>query len=179
MERVKVGKYKTVFQGELFTVKQAKAVFPDGRIKTFERVFRNPSVSVLAIDNKKRLLLNHEYRVHLKKYVWRLPSGRVDDNETPKHAARRELMEETGFDSKKIVLFNKNGPAQSYAHIHYTYLATNLIPKKLDAGEYEDITTIPTPLSKAYKMIVKGEIEGKEMAFTICQLYWNRKKALS
>ncbi|MEI7961650.1 MAG: NUDIX hydrolase [archaeon] len=176
MKRVKVGKYKTVFEGELFTIKQAKAVFPDGKTKTFECAYREPSVTILAIDNKKRLLLNREYRIHLKKYIWRLPAGRVDKGETPKRAARRELIEETGFDAKKITLFHKTKPMQSFHRIHYIYLATNLIPKKLDAGEFEDITTFSTPLSKVYKMVKNKEID--EGTIYLCRLYWERKKLL-
>jgi len=132
MDRVKVGEYKTVFQGKTFTIKQAKAIFPDGRTKIYEKATRNPSVAILALDGKNRLLLTKEYRGHLKKYVWRLRSGRVDKGETPLQAAKRELMEEIGYYPNKIKLFYKTEPAQSYEYIHFVYLATNLIQKQIN-----------------------------------------------
>ncbi|MFA5930691.1 MAG: NUDIX hydrolase [archaeon] len=178
MDRVKVSEYKTVFTGKTFTIKQAKATYPDGRIKTFEKASRLPSVAILALDQKNRLLLTREYRGHLKKYSLGLPAGRVEKDEKPVQAAKRELMEEIGYYPKKIKLFYKTKPAQSYEYIHYVFLATKLISKKLEANEYEDITTIPTTLSKAYNMVKKEEIKGKEIAYSICKLYWNRKKTL-
>ena len=178
MKHVKVGKWKTVFKGHTFTIKQAKAILPDGRVETYERAFRPPSVEILALDSKNRLLLNYEYRTHVKKYLWRLPAGRVEEGETPKHAARRELMEEAGFNAKKMKLFYKTKPAASYAYVHYIYLATKLEPKKLNASEYEDITVVPVSLPKAYKMVQNEEISGRETMRSICKLYWNRKKFL-
>jgi ADP-ribose pyrophosphatase len=178
MDRVKVGKYKTVFLGETFTIKQAKATFPDGKVKIFEKATRTPSVAILALDEKNRLLLTREYRWHLKKYVWRLPAGRVNEGEKPFQAAKRELMEEIGYYPKKIKLFYKTDPAQSYEYIHFVYLAANLFPRKLEVNEYEDITVIPTTITKAYKMVINEEIKGKDITHSICKLYWNKKKIL-
>jgi|GEM_PF-2057190 len=54
-KRVKVGKYKTVFKGAIFKIKQAKAIFPSGKIKIFEQASRLPTVTVLAIDAKRNI----------------------------------------------------------------------------------------------------------------------------
>jgi len=178
MKRIKVEKYKPVFEGKLFTIQQAKATLPNGKTEIFERACREPTVTILAIDSKKRLLLNYEYRTHLKKYIWRLPTGRVNKNEKPKQAARRELMEEAGFDAKNLTLFGKSIAGQSYHRIHYVYLATNLIPKRINADEGEDITIKPTTIQKAYKMVIKEQIKEQDIAYSICRLYWNRKKFL-
>ena len=105
-KRVKVGKYKTVFNGVIFKIKQAKAIFPSGKVKTFEQAVRPVSVTIMAIDNKGQLLLTREYRQKYKRYLWRLPAGRVEKNESPLKAAQRELREETGFKARKIKLFN-------------------------------------------------------------------------
>jgi ADP-ribose pyrophosphatase len=179
MKRIKVGEYNTVFQGKMFTIKQAEAVYPDGRVKVYEKASRPPSVAVFALDNKNRLLLLREYRSSSKKYVIGLPAGRVESNEKSIKAARRELMEEAGYDAKKIKLFYKTEPGQSYEYIHYVYLATKLVPKKIDSGEYEDTKVMPTTIPQAYKMVQKEQIKGKEIACGICKLYWNRKKILA
>jgi ADP-ribose pyrophosphatase len=36
-----------------------------------------------------------------KQYLWELPAGRLDPGETPLKAAKRELIEETGYRAKK------------------------------------------------------------------------------
>jgi len=177
-KHIRIGKYKTVFKGLTFTIKRAKAIMPSGEVKIYERALRPPSVNILAVDKKKRLLLINEYRPYQKKYLWGLPSGKVDKGEMPKHAAQRELMEEAGFKAKKLRLFYKTEPAASYEYINYIYLATDLEKHKLPYDEGEEITVIPTPLTKAYKMVIDGKLLGKQTAMSICKLYWGRKKYL-
>lgn len=173
-KRIKVGKYKTVFRGITFKIKHAKAVFPSGKIKIFEQAVRTPTVTILAIDNKGRLLLNREYRLKQKKYLWRLPAGRVDKEKSPIKAAQRELQEETGFKAKKIKLFHASESSQSLDWKKYSYIATGLMPARLEGDEDEDIKVVPVPIAKAFKMAVEGEIKNENMAYLIMKLYFLR-----
>src|SRR3989344_2547288 len=176
-KRVKVGKYKTVFNGVIFKIKQAKAIFPSGKVKTFEQAVRPVSVTIMAIDNKGQLLLTREYRQKYKRYLWRLPAGRVEKNESPLKAAQRELREETGFKARKIKLFNFSDMGQSLDWKRYTYLATELKPAPLAGDEDEDIKVIPTPIKKAFGMVLKSKIQSMDMAYLILKLY-NQKYGL-
>lgn len=177
-KHVKIGEWKKVFQGKLFTIEQAKVQLPDGRIDKYERAIRPPSVDIIAFDSKNRLLLNYEYRADAKKFLYGFPAGRIEDGETPKQAACRELMEEAGYYPKKIKLFYKTKPASTYSYISYTFIARDLTPKKLEGGEFEDIKTVRVSLSKAYQMVKKEQLTGRETMRAICKLYWNRKKLL-
>ncbi|KKW15607.1 MAG: NTP pyrophosphohydrolases including oxidative damage repair enzyme [Parcubacteria group bacterium GW2011_GWA2_50_10b] len=174
--RVKVGNYKTVFKGTIYEIKQAKAVFPSGKIKTFEIASRPPSVSILAFDHKRRLLLTREYRVKYKKYLWRIPAGRVDKGEQPIKAAQRELQEETGYKARNLKLFHFTDMGQSLDWKRYTYLATGLAKSPLNGDEDEDITVVPTTLPKAYKMVKQGKIKNEGMAYLIFKLYHQKIK---
>lgn len=176
VERIRVGRYKTVFKGRIFTVKQARAVLPDGSRRTYERAFRAPTVVILALDGKGRLLLTREYRLQQKRYLWRVPTGRVEPEENPRSAAQRELMEEAGFAAKGLRLFYRTGVTGSVEWIKYFYIATKLHKRKLDAGEYEDIKVVPTPLSKAYEMVVQGKIESESISLAIAKLYWRSQR---
>ena len=169
-KRVKVGKYKTVFRGIIFDVQQAIAVFPSGGIKTFEQAIRPPSVTVLAFDIEGKLLLTREYRHKYRRYLWRLPSGRVGKNEDPRIAAQRELREETGYKAKKLKLFHKTDMGQSLDWKRYTYLANGLIWAPLKGDEDEDITVFPTTLDNVLKMVKQGKIENESMAYLIIKL---------
>ncbi len=175
-KRIKVGKYRTVFKGIIFDIKQAKAEFPSGKIKTFELAVRPPSVTILAIDDKDRLFLTREYRQKYGRYLWRLPAGRVDKNEKPIKAAQRELQEETGYKAKKLKLFHMSGMGQSLDWKRYTYIATGLTHAPLLGDEDEDIKVIPTSLSKAYKLVKEGKVENEGMAYIIFKLYNQKKK---
>lgn len=175
-KRVRVGKYKTVFKGTIFDIQQAKAVFSNGKVKTFEKAIRLPTVILLAIDDKNRLLLAREYRINHKKYMLRLPAGRVDRGERPIDAAQRELQEETGFKAKKIKLFNHSLKGQSMEWEKYTYLATSLTRDRLHVDEDEDITIIPTSITKAFNMVLDGTIKDESMAYVIMKLYAQQKR---
>jgi ADP-ribose pyrophosphatase len=66
------------------------------------------SAVVMAVDDKKRILLVRQYRLPAERYLWELPAGRLDPGETPLQAARRELAEETGYKAhtwKKVASF--------------------------------------------------------------------------
>jgi 8-oxo-dGTP pyrophosphatase MutT (NUDIX family) len=175
-KRVKVGKYKTVFRGVTFEVKQAKAVFHSGKVKTFERAYRQPSVAVLAIDGKGRLLLNREYRTKYGGYRWRLFAGKVNKGEKPIVAAQRELREEAGVRAKKLKLFHVADSGQSLEWKRYTYVATGLTPAPLKGDEDEDITVVPASLNDAMKMVRAGKLENEFLSYLIFRLYNERKK---
>lgn len=175
-KRIKIGKYKTVFRGIIFTIKQAEVVFPSGQVKIFEQAVRPPSITILAIDTKENLLMTREYRPKYKKYLWRLPAGRVDKGESPLRAAQRELREEAGFKAKKMKLFHFTDMGQSLDWKRYTYLATGLTPAPLKGDEDEDITVVPTPIPKAFKMVLNGKIKNESMSYLILKLYNSQKK---
>lgn len=174
-KRIKVGKYKTVFKGVMFTIKQAKAVLPSGKIKILEQAVRPPTVTILAIDDKGRLLLTKEYRLKHKKYLWLLPSGKVDKGESPFKAAQRELQEETNFKAKKLKLFHITDSGQSLGWKMYAHVATGLIPAPLKGDEDENIKIVPTSISRAFKMVIDGEIEKENIAYLIMKLYYSKK----
>lgn len=61
-----------------------------------------PSIGVVVIDGDKVLLVRHKEAAQHITGTWGLPSGKVEDGETAKNAAIRELKEETGLDAKRI-----------------------------------------------------------------------------
>lgn len=56
---------------------------------------------MMPVDEKKRILLVRQYRLPAKQYLWELPAGRIDEGENALQAAKRELIEETGYRAKK------------------------------------------------------------------------------
>jgi ADP-ribose pyrophosphatase len=53
--------------------------------------------AIVAITEDRRVLAVRQYRPAVERYTIELPSGLVDPGETPGEAARRELLEETGY----------------------------------------------------------------------------------
>lgn len=175
-KRVKIGKFKTVFKGITFEVRQARTVLPSGRKVIFERAIRPSATRALAFDNKGRLLLVREFRPRQGKYLWGIPGGRIDKGETPRQATQRELQEEAGVKAKRLALFHFEDMSQSIEMKSYAYIATGLTPATLHADDGEDVIVVPTPLKKAVRMVLDGEINGKSLGYLILKLYALRKK---
>jgi len=58
--------------------------------------------AVVAITEDHRVLAVRQYRPAVERYTIELPAGMVDAGETPEDAARRELLEETGFEARDM-----------------------------------------------------------------------------
>jgi ADP-ribose pyrophosphatase len=67
-------------------------------------------VSVVALTSDDRLVLVRQFRPAVGRMTLELPSGHVEEGETPEHAARRELLEETGHEAENFQLLGNLSP---------------------------------------------------------------------
>jgi ADP-ribose pyrophosphatase len=98
---MKITKSKEVYKCGLFSVTEDEAVDAKTGFEIKRSVVRHAGSAVMmAVDEKKRILLVRQYRLPAEKYLWELPAGRLDPGEKPLQAAKRELIEETGYRAK-------------------------------------------------------------------------------
>jgi len=125
------------FKCSIFTITEDTAVEPGGYKAHRFVINHNGSAVMLAVDEKKRVLLVRQFRLAARTAMWELPAGRVDPGETPLKAAKRELIEETGYRArawKKVVsFFPSPGFLSEKMHI---FVATGLSAG--DAAPMED-----------------------------------------
>ncbi len=159
----------------LFRVTEEEATEPGGfHIK--RSIVRHKGLAVMmAVDDKKRVLLVRQFRLPAAKRLWELPAGKLDEGEKPLEAARRELKEETGYQArtwKKLVTF---WPSPGYVAEKMTiFLATRLTAGAAQPMDDERIECRWFTRKEIDKMIRKGKIEdGKTM---IGFLTWLRYK---
>src|SRR5580704_16889104 len=89
------------YKNDLFSVSEEHVVDPSGFKIRRAIVHHNGSAVMMAVDDRKRILLVRQYRLPAEGYLWELPAGRLDAGEKPLQAAKRELIEETGYRAKK------------------------------------------------------------------------------
>jgi ADP-ribose pyrophosphatase len=72
--------------------------FPDGREDVFDLTLDPEVVAILALTPEQRVLLAKQFRPGPSAVLYEVPGGRVETGEDPLAAARRELLEETGYE---------------------------------------------------------------------------------
>jgi ADP-ribose pyrophosphatase len=128
----------------------------------------NGSVVMLAVDERKNpadpdIILERQYRHAAGQFLIELPAGSRNPGEAPLAAARRELMEETGFRARRwtmlIRYFASPGFLGEWMQI---YLARDIREGTATPELDEHIEVLRVPLSKAMRMIADGKIhDGK------------------
>lgn len=136
-------------------------------------IHHSGSVVVLAVDDSTaipRVLLERQYRHAAKDFLWELPAGRIDPGENELRAAKRELIEETGYRAKQWRRILKFYASPGFvAETMAVYMATGLRPGEAEPEEDEIIQARMVPLPSAVKMVVNGTIRD---AKTISSVLW-------
>lgn len=89
------------FKGKIWDIKRESFEY-NGGLLTREFVAHPGAVAVLALDELERVLLIRQYRHPVRSYLWEIPAGLTDiPGESRLAAAKRELMEETGYVAKQ------------------------------------------------------------------------------
>ena len=145
--KVRVLKSEMVYQGPVFGVRRDEVVEPNGVRARREVVTHPGSVVVLPVLNDGRILMIRQYRYATRRYLWELVAGRIDEGETVKAAAARELKEETGYRAKKFRVFMDLFPTPGFLEERmYLLLAEGLTAGEAHPEEDEKI------FSRAYKV---------------------------
>jgi ADP-ribose pyrophosphatase len=116
------------------------------------------------------VLLERQYRYAADDYLWELPAGHIDPGEAPAKAAKRELLEETGFTAKQwkraLKFYVSPGILDETMEV---FLATGLTEGKAAPEDDERIQTRFFPVPDALKMAHSGSIRD---AKTLISLFW-------
>lgn len=135
---------KKVFQGVIFAVWQWQQKMFDGSLETFELLSRRGTVDIIAVVGNKIIILQQEQPT--KPMYPSLPGGVIADGEPHLMAAKRELLEETGYKSDDFELLAAYEKVRSKVyHPEYIYFAKDcqkIAEQSLDAGEKIKVTFV-------------------------------------
>jgi len=164
---------RTVYRGPVFWVTTDHVLEPGGIKVRRDLIHHSGSIVVLAVDDSGRVphvLLERQYRHAAKNCLWELPAGRIDPGETELDAAKRELIEETGYRAEHWRRILKFYASPGFvAETMAVYLATGLRAGEAEPEDDELIYTRMVPLPTAVNMVLKGAIQD---AKTISSLLW-------
>jgi len=151
---------KIVHENPWYSVRRDEVIQPNGQKGEYNVIVRRSSVFIVALTEHDKLLLIGVYRYATDRYSIEIPAGAVEDGERPRIAAKRELMEETGFKAKQ---WNEIGKFQVINglsnEIGVVFLARGLVQtghnKQKEEGIYE---TRALSIGRVLQMIKDGEI---------------------
>lgn len=155
MEKWKTIDSKYIIQRPWATLRVDKLEMPNGNIKDEYYVLEYPSwVNMVAITEDNQVIFVKQYRHGASQIMVELPAGVVEENEDPEIAARRELLEETGyaFDDISYVCELYANPATS-GNLTYTYLLTGgrkVQEQELDPSEDIDVVLMDLEDAKLF-----------------------------
>lgn len=146
--------------GKKFVVDDLK--MSDGTVGFWAYLICRPGVIIVAIDKDKNLILVRQFRYTQKDFTYEDPAGAQDDNEDSLTTAKRELFEETGYQSSDsfVKLGQFNDLTNETNHYCTIYLATNceyISAPVLDphAEKYCEMTTEIHPFLDVYNSLGK------------------------
>ena len=153
---------ETVHRGWFIRVQRATFLDPDG--VPFERdIVRHPgAVAVVAVTDAATVVLCHQYRPAVDRWLLEIPAGTCDvDGEPFEETARRELAEEVGYAADRWDLLTRTaitpGFCDEYTNI---YLATGLraVPSDRQGAEERFMQVVEVALERFDAMVDDGSI---------------------
>lgn len=157
-----------VFKGKVIDVRRDDIEISNGHKSIREVVEHSGGVTMLAVKDNGNVLLVRQFRYPIKSVSLELPAGKLEPNENPDLAAKRELEEETGYVSDNWIklgyIYTSVGFCDEKLHL---YLARDLKFKKENPDEDEIIECEEYSLEEVMDMINNGIIND---AKTICTI---------
>jgi ADP-ribose pyrophosphatase len=157
--QARVLKSKMIYEGPVFGVRRDEVIEPTG-VRAMREVITHPgSVVVLPVLPDGRIVLIRQYRHATRQFLWELVAGRMDAGETPREAAARELIEETGYRAKRFRVFLDVFPTPGFLEERmYILLAEGVSPGKAEPEEDEKITVKAFTRKELGSMVRRGKL---------------------
>lgn len=151
---------KTVYKNKILRVFERKVDLPNGT--SFERAFveTGNKVVIIPITLEGKLMLGNFFSPITNSQALRFPRGSINPKEQVENAAKRELLEETGYEPQQITVlkpFYYPNPAWHTEHWQIA-IAKDLVEKPITKDKFEDLGTVYLSVKQLEEKILSGEI---------------------
>jgi 8-oxo-dGTP pyrophosphatase MutT (NUDIX family) len=146
----------------VFSIRTDTAISPrTGTEHDFYIIESRDWVNIIPLTDDHQVVMIRQYRHGSREVTLEIPGGLLDPGDTPKKAACRELLEETGYQAEEYVKIGVSNPNPAiFNNRCYTFMARNVT--KVSApkpDQTEDIEVVLIPLPGIPELIRKGKID--------------------
>lgn len=147
---------KIIFENDLLCIKEELLELPNGKQAIWNMIVASDAVAILALTDDDEVLFVEQYRPAVKSKLIEVPSGIIDDGESPEAAALRELEEETGYKAGKLEKIGTyyQSPGFSHSELHL-FKASDLVKTQQSLDEEEFLEIIAIDKSKVKNLDIK------------------------
>ena len=158
----------------VFTTRRDRSSSPrTGLAHDFYVIESNDWINVVPVTAEGDVVLVRQFRHGVRELVLEIPGGIVEPGEAPEHAARRELLEETGFASNRLEslgwIYPNPAIQENRCHLFVAHEVEKVAEPSLD--ETEEIEVIRLPLSQVEDMIERGELNHALVIVALARLF--------
>jgi len=162
-----------VYDGGLLKIRRDEVKLPDGHQAWREYAVHPGAVMILAFVDPETIILERQYRYPKHRHFIELPAGKLEASEAPLTTAKRELIEECGFEARQWWKIATLDPCIGYStEVIEMYGARDLhhVGAKLDVGEH--LETFEVKIADALEWVRDGIITDTKT--TLGLLWWAR-----
>jgi len=164
---------RELYTGKVFRLDRDTVRFPDGSNAEMDIIRHSGASAIVPFmsdpeGDDPQLLLLRQFRYAAGGYIYEVPAGRLDGDESPADCAVRELKEETGCTADVMAplftMFTTPGFTDEKIHV---FMATGLShgASAREADEFVDVVIVS--LAEALELIRVGEIMDAKTALSI------------
>lgn len=166
---------QVVYDGKIFTVTKDDVICPNGENTIREIVHHRGGVAILfKVDDK--FIFEKQYRYALQEEIVEMPAGKLEKGEVPLEAAKRELLEETGYRPLEMIHLGDSYPTPGYsAEVIHLYYCPKAVKEMRHLDSDENIELIYLSLKEIEKMVADNTIKDSK---TVSAIYLYKTKIL-
>ena len=166
----KIEKWEEISREEIFSkygrgIEKVDFKLPNGKVSDFYIKKESVFVATLAITKDEKIILVKQFRPGPKEILTELPGGYVDKGETPKQAAERELLEETGYRGKAEFLTSIIGDGYSTMEKNCVVVTDceKFSEQKLEENEFTEVVLMS--ISEFRELLRSGKSSDVEVGY--------------
>lgn len=163
-----------LYKGKILDLYCDSVRLPNGNTGVREYIRHIGAACVVPLTKERDILLVNQFRYPFAAVLPEIPAGKLDSpTESPLEAAKRELNEETGAESAKMIYLGEYYPTCAYSNeVIHMYLALDVSPGEQHLDEDEFIRCEAVPLDVFVKRIMNGEIKDGKTQTAVLKAYY-------